>query len=147
MNNKSKTNTYSWSIFYFHMCSFGWGETAGLFPDSDEGWRQQGWRMGGPSSVIPPSVSADVKHTDRQEENASHYITALIHCASSDDLSTVCVWLVCEDACIFRSEVCMWVCVDYLKQLCKCVCAVYDILHNPVTIVTQLIFLMICKII
>lgn len=55
--------------------------------DSDEGWRQLGWRMGGPSSVIPTSVSEDVKHTDRQEENASHYITALIHCASSDDLS------------------------------------------------------------
>lgn len=59
-----------------------------MFLDSDQGLMsaevEDGWSE---HCLSSSSVSVDVKHTDRQEKNTSHHITALIHSASSADLS------------------------------------------------------------
>lgn len=119
------------------------------------GLTSAGMEDGCPSTVIPPSVSEDVKHTDRQERER----ISLHH--SSDSLCLqwwpvlnfllmcVCVCSVREDACLSKSMnvvsvFCRFTCADVCETVCIYVCT-WHVLHNPVTSVTKLLFLMICE--
>lgn len=120
-----------------------WEETVGLFLDSDQGLTsaevEDGWSEHCHSFS---SVSVDVKHTDRQEKNTSHHITALIHSASSADLSqtsysyvqiicSVCVcWYMSMHVSLEVSE-CKYVSVN--SYVLWHVCMVNAILNIPVT--------------